>query len=1060
MALLDSLHRELGWPGPEEVYTPSGVGAQVLVHLASEKLGKAIARLPGGAGVTVGVLAAEPDATDAPLALICRFPNAVPEATLREAQKLAWNFSRSLLLITIEPHIIRKWSCCEVPSRNTSAPQKEVIPAEGPEIHPAIAIDTDSQRLDLNAAKSLWWVELVSGHFFEEYQQRFPQDQRADHMLLSNLKAVRALLRQAKLPDSYSHDLLARIIFVQFLFDRKDSSGAAALNARKLNDLYEEGILSSSYDSLAAILTNYQDTYALFRWLNRKFNGDLFPGKGVTEQHQELGWGSERMAVKPHHLNILADFVRGDINLMSGQLCLWPQYAFDAIPLEFISSIYEEFVSNSEGIGIHYTRGHVVDLMLDRVLPWQGDQWDLSILDPACGSGIFLVKAFQRLIYRWKSAHSGQEIHADVLRRLLQNNLFGVDKDPDAVRVASFSLYLAMCDEIDPRHYWADPEVVHFPPLRGERIIVSDFFAEDVLGFRTEGDAGRYDIVIGNPPWGDKTALSSVAAQWAAEHDWPIANKDFGVLFVVKSTALTKDGGFVCMIQSASALLYNRELSAQRLRRKVFTETVRVEGVINLANLKLFHDVRVPTCIIILQREPNYGEQFWYICPKQQRTIEDLHRIFIDPQDVNFVRGQDVVDDPWIWSALMWGGNRDINLVRKLKLFTSLNQYKSSGVVVLREGINRGDRKTNNQGILGRRILFNPSFPNSHNLRMMPHQLPINSDSNTHSRDSSDLTAFQNPQLLIKSSWVRNVGRFQARMVDDSENEDGVVCSQSFVSVHAEAGDRDLLMTACLSYNSSLATYYLLMTSGRFAFDRAEPLVQELSDVPIPTPSPHDTVIVASQDSPDALDEEIFRRFGLQEAERILLKDAVQYTLPDYKRLGGSPSRKPTSRHGRTFVQTAEPELTGYCSEFHRVLATAYGQDKKLTSVIYSETNNDRLPVRMVSIRLNATDRDKIIVYPLLSTDLQRRLVQINELQEGGKGERTGFVYGRCLRTYEAEIDAGQQVLVVNLIKPDQKRFWTRSMALRDADDVAGDLMTWANASGQAEGTGLEVIIG
>ena len=40
---------------------------------------------------------------------------------------------------------------------------------------------------------------------------------------------------------------------------------------------------------------------------------------------------------------------------------------------------------------------HLVDFVLDQVLPWRGTDWNLKILDPACGSGVFLVKAFQRL---------------------------------------------------------------------------------------------------------------------------------------------------------------------------------------------------------------------------------------------------------------------------------------------------------------------------------------------------------------------------------------------------------------------------------------------------------------------------------------------------------------------------------------------------------------------------------------------------------------------------------------------------------------------------------------
>ena len=74
----------------------------------------------------------------------------------------------------------------------------------------------------------------------------------------------------------------------------------------------------------------------------------------------------------------------------SGQGCLWPIYSFDVIPLEFISSIYETFVTERAARdGIFYTPPHLVDFVLDQVLPWRGTDWNLKILDPACGSGCF-----------------------------------------------------------------------------------------------------------------------------------------------------------------------------------------------------------------------------------------------------------------------------------------------------------------------------------------------------------------------------------------------------------------------------------------------------------------------------------------------------------------------------------------------------------------------------------------------------------------------------------------------------------------------------------------------
>src|SRR5207249_3944187 len=110
----------------------------------------------------------------------------------------------------------------------------------------------------------------------------------------------------------------------------------------------KEGVLSGRYAKLADLLESYDDTYALFRWLNERFNGDLFPGKGDTPAQREEEWKAEQRHVRPPHLKKLAEFVRGNLQMKNGQYCLWPQYAFDAIPLELICSIYEEFVTDAQ----------------------------------------------------------------------------------------------------------------------------------------------------------------------------------------------------------------------------------------------------------------------------------------------------------------------------------------------------------------------------------------------------------------------------------------------------------------------------------------------------------------------------------------------------------------------------------------------------------------------------------------------------------------------------------------------------------------------------------------
>lgn len=993
MKVLQQLTEEYGWPDANDIFDPSGAGAKVLVQLAQKKLGKALERETGVTGVRIGALSSNPETSEAPHAIVCLFPTPVEQKTLLAVQRLAWNFSRSLLLITIEPHIIRKWSCCEPPlprddSEDALDDSYSAQDRKTPELLPRIHLDASNGHvLEQQAAEALSWVHLLSGAFFHAHPERFQREKRADNMLLSNLKDVRRSLQSMGLPVQYIHDLLARIIFVQFLFDRKDSDGHSALNSNKLRELYDSGILSNTYTDLADILCSYDDTYALFDWLNQHFNGDLFPGKDGIGQNQPAIWDEEKQVVQSEHIQKLAEFVRGDMRMQDKQLCLWQRYAFDVIPLEFISSIYEEFVGKESGVGIHYTRDYVVDLMLDQVLPWESEQWNLSILDPACGSGIFLVRAYQRLIYRWKCAHPDNDIPPDVLKHMLGQNLMGIDLDEHAVRVTSFSLYLAMCDEIEPRHYWSNTERVRFPPLRNKRIIQSDFFAENIPTFRTTEDAGSYDIVIGNPPWGRNT-LTALAHQWLNDYQWDVANKDIGIPFVVKSAYLTKPHGWICMVQSTNALLANLSGPAVKLRQRIFLGFKKVESVINFAafqatSVHLFKGVKAPACILTLCNVEPDGEAFWYECPKPR--YEDANRIVIEEHDIHSIYPQDIEQEPAIWSILMWGGERDRDLIRRLGRHTNLQKLHSQKIVKTQR-----DRIPENE-----------------------------------------------PSLLIKLSWIQDIQRFQAKIVQSNLNLGEAVYSGHFMSVHAPQADMSFLETCCACYNSKFATYYMFLTSGRLALARSETKIEELRNLPLP---PSSSVALEGIDTLDALDKRVYELFGLHEADVILIEDMMQYTLNDFKGVQPRPGYQPTHRRDAATSQQ-EPELQRYCEVMLKVLKATYGQDKSIGAVILSEINQQQLPMRMVGIYLNDPTLNDVQVEALESQELRKNLTTLyNKAQDSDN-------YQRCVRTYDSNHVQGNTVLIVYIIKPDQIRYWTRSMALRDADAIASDLMVWATAS-------------
>jgi N-6 DNA Methylase len=753
---LNIAHEKLGWPSPEDIRNPSGEGVQIFARLARAKIATTISRLPNASDVKVGVLSRNPQATDteAPLAVVAEFNREPDDQTLSLLHRLAWNFSHTPTVVTVEPTLLRVWTCCEPPEPKSARPLSDYIVQE---LSTGELASTSPSDITTQAAQVLRWVNLVSGQFFREHADRFRRDRRADQMLLSNLQHVRRVLYAAGLKeDDICHDLLARIIFVQFLFDRKDAQGNSALNRNTLARLHKEGVLGDEHADFSSILESYEETYRFFDWLNGKFNGDLFPGKGILPKDRERGWRQEKTHVKPEHLQLLRDFINGDLDMPSGQFCLWPQYAFDAIPLEFISSIYEAFVSERAAReGIYYTPPHLVDFILDRLLPWSGEKWNLKVLDPACGSGIFLVKAFQRLIYRWKKAHPSQSIRADTLRGLLEKNLFGVDKDPHAVRVASFSLYLAMCDEIDPRYYWSQ---VSFPAMRERRLINADFFEEDRIGFSTKKDAAVYDLVIGNAPWGEKL-LTEAARKWTRDkaHVWPVANNGIGTIFLPKAASLTNSEGKIAMIQPASSLLFNRSGPARKFRRKFFT-TYHVEEVINLSALrfKVFnrkthstHKSVAPSCVVTFSPHPSTDEQFAYVSPKQVEDLADEFEVVIEPQDRKGIYPNDAAENPEIWTALMWGNHRDRALIRRLHSAPNLEKLKGNGSIVIREGLIPSPKGTLHPGTQKRRFWQGDAFPPSTFLQLDTSEIKSTQGIKTHRKTS--LVAFQLPQLTINA---------------------------------------------------------------------------------------------------------------------------------------------------------------------------------------------------------------------------------------------------------------------------------------------------------------------
>jgi hypothetical protein len=343
---------------------------------------------------------------------------------------------------------------------------------------------------------------------------------------------------------------------------------------------------------------------------------------------------------------------------------------------------------------------------------------------------------------------------------------------------------------------------------------------------------------------------------------------------------------------------------------------------------------------------------------------------------------------------------------------------------------------------LNKRILESDESLDSSFLYLNAEELPINDDPCIDSGTGlSSLSAFQLPQMIVKQSWQKESLRFCSVIVNPDGTNQGIICSKSYVSIHIPDENISQLNAACLSYNSKLAVYYLLLTSGRFASYIPEVNVNDLLRVPIPKLSVGELHNIKTI---DGIDERIRQAFEFKDSEWVLINDLFNYTLPDFKGDVASPGRKRTHRIDNNQSQNnTEPELTAYCEYFLRVLKAGFGQDKQVCATIFQEQTKTLLPVRLVAIYLNKPDSEGVHIKTIDSPDLMERLESLNKLYlERGSIEDGGIFYQRVARIYDSVDLNGVKIPTIYLIKPDKIRYWTRSMALRDADEVAADIMT------------------
>jgi type I restriction-modification system DNA methylase subunit len=410
-------------------------------------------------------------------------------------------------------------------------------------------------------------------------------------------------------------------ILVKFLEDIQDDNGK-----HTLQDIYKKHKVETFAEAVENGLC-----IDILKDLANEFNGKIF----------DKFSSDEKEAIKKSPLTLLSEFLNAKMDIETGQLFIWEQYSFKHLPAEVISAIYENFIqeeakrqnNNVTEKGVVYTPIHLVNFLIDEVMPLNRaelfETGSFKILDPSCGSGVFLVAAYKRLLQWWAINNSSpddiQYPNSKTAQKILEDNIYGIDVKEMAVLVSIFGLTTALLDKLTPKEIWNN---LRFKDLSQKNIQENNFFQWASIAKK---DGQIFDLVIGNPPFNvengkkKEDVLSSELLDSIDFKHKSIPNNNFALHFFEGAMALSKKS---CLIIPSNVLLYNKSSITHQYRTDLFTDFT-VNKIYDFTHLRrtLFHRTAdTPVIVLVAENNPSIGKPIQHIVIKRtvSRKIFDL----------------------------------------------------------------------------------------------------------------------------------------------------------------------------------------------------------------------------------------------------------------------------------------------------------------------------------------------------------------------------------------------------------------------------------------------------
>ncbi len=563
---------------------------------------------------------------------------------------------------------------------------------------------------------SLTAVALRSSIVWQDFS--VDRSRRVDKTLLDGivqLSGTVASKEGGSLDQSVLHAVIGKFLYLYVLLDRNivDPAWIAALTGDNEEPLCATIASALSSADGSHVVWPAREVWALFDQIDGVMNGTVFP---VSD--------AQRASVSEVSLHLIHRVIRhGDRVGPEGRQLSFLDVTFSTLRTETISAIYELFLSlesadEQADDGAFYTPPFLVDYVLDQVDRVRMFERSSRVLDPAAGSGIFLVGAFRRIIERALPRGKWNARQFLAARRILEQSIFGIERNPQAANVCRFSLYLTLLD------YMAGASIASLQRMTGEErvfprlsdnIRTSDVFAQQGAD---DAPVDRFSHVVGNPPWGSfgdsatrtnepreverqeriRNAMAPAIEYYETldAADYPVSNKRLSELFIwkIREDFLAHKGALGILISTRSFV--SRSASAFP---HAFAKHFRIAGVANLSHFRyrLFAGARSPTIALFARNEaPDPMDQVQVYSPllSSQPIGETGHlwSIIVNSSDVETHRLRDLTRTAEGWFDHLVLRPLDRRYARHIRAWNarssgSLGRFlETSGLAMLRGG--------------------------------------------------------------------------------------------------------------------------------------------------------------------------------------------------------------------------------------------------------------------------------------------------------------------------------------------------------------------------------------